>query len=161
MNKELERWIPFKTFFNHKKMSLFNEPLIKPCTNLNVCDYEKKLGFVIPDELAYYLQYVSTEFILSNVPYVFQFNHCTTSCTIPLENTSATLQYLDKVSSKITYNCFDGMVQIGTFNCKSNIYIVLKGNHRGSIWKGNDSSVHKIFDDLIIYLTYLSQNNYN
>ena len=146
------RWKPIRDFFNNKKISQHKTELIKSCSELDICDYEKKLGYPIPSDLAYYLQYVSKEFLIGCNTFHFEFKDCKTSCNISLDENYATMSYDN--NSNILFNCFDGMIQISDSSANYKKYIVVNGNHLGSIWNGNEDSVCKISNNLFSFLNY-------
>ena len=119
-----------------------------PYTESDVVAYEVAIGVRLPESLRLYLLNVSRK---TGEHVVFNLKATNIGvCIIPQDVTTITYRELSELTNKKYGNTYDdrvlirndeycddeaGMVQIGKPDDDTNIYIVVQGNHAGSIWE--------------------------
>lgn len=125
------------------------EPLLPPYSEEEILTFETKIGDKLPEDLRYYLTRASRELILDahNTPDNFDLKPYIPigKCEIPLGIRNLKSKGYDKYCSD-PYDCDShGMCDLNFSECQTCTYIVLKGNHKGSVWTSWDYGIPGLY----------------
>lgn len=131
----------------------FGYTLALPYLEQEIIDFEIKHGIKLDPNLRLYLLNVSRELFVASYPSIFDLE-IESPCTIPehetMWNEGDCHIHGEYGNANNTDNCtddcsnmFDGMVNIGTYGCTFDDFIVVKGNNIGSIWNSDGDTLYK------------------
>jgi hypothetical protein len=133
---------------------IYGYEFASPYTEEEINTYEADLNTNLDPNLKLYLLKVSRELFVTGYPSIFELD-TERSCLIP-EN--KTMWNAGDCCIHGKYGCinnmenctddcpgiYDGMSQIGMRGCSFDDFIVVKGNHIGSIWNSDGDAVYKM-----------------
>ena len=168
--KEKERYANTLDYCTPQRLNgeIYGYTLKDPYTIEEIEKYEKDIDERLPEDLREYLLYVSRELKTYAYPYEFKLYTDIGKCILPLDETyfsNDEIYELTNIAENNTWqdrestNYSDdtaGMLKIGEGGCSFSYWIVIKGNHKGTIWYCDGDSIslqwhnNSFFSDLKI-----------
>jgi hypothetical protein len=158
---DIRKWINEEAIRERKYGDNYGFDLLSPYTDVELDEICTRNNIVLPEPIEYYLRNVSREFIFDSYPVVFTGELCEdddtssplySGCDIPENQSNLNFDDMYADDEIATQLIFTGMAEIGNGGCSYKTWIVVKGNHYGSIWCRDDEEIYKIHNTLYEYI---------